>query len=247
VEQGDSRRTKQAITNTSLVPPPLRSLRKDHKKVSEDLLSFGPPSRPVGNGNNAPDTQLSWMLATICQRAADSWNSPSECVSTEDMLSSIDLENTDPLKPSGQVLISLDAVALYPSLEAEETSKVCAEMISRSGLWVETIDWEELGLYISLTSGEEEFSQEIIPQRRYRSGAKPQITTYEVLLGPLPRDKNKSKFLPPDRYPTQQEKNDLLSTLLHTAIKTLMTHHTYSWKGEVRLQKKGGPNGDKLA
>ena len=64
-EQGDFRRVKRAITNSALVPPPLRSLRKDHKKVPEELQSFGPPSRPVGDGNNAPDTQLSWMLATI--------------------------------------------------------------------------------------------------------------------------------------------------------------------------------------
>ena len=83
-EQGDFRRIKQAITNSSIVPPPLRSLRKDHKKVSDDMIVFGPPSRPVGNGNNAPNTQLSWLLASICQKAADSLSPPSECLSTED-------------------------------------------------------------------------------------------------------------------------------------------------------------------
>ena len=228
------------------MPPPLRSVRKDHKKVPDDLISFGPPSRPMGDGNNAPDTQLSWILATICQKAANSWNSKSECVSTEDMLSYIDRENGDPGKPSGQVIISLDAIALYPSLEAEETSNVCAEMIVNSGMWVEAIDWEEVGLYVSLTGGEEEFSKEIIPQRKFKAGAKPQITTYEV-IGPLPRNKNTSKFLSPDRIPTQQEKNRLLSVLLKNAIKTLMVNHTYRWKGEVRLQARGGPIGDKLA
>ena len=74
------------------------------------------------------------------------------------MLSYIDRENVDLEKPSGQVIISLDAIALYPSLEAEETSNVCAEMIVNSGMWVEMIDWEEVGLYVSLTGGEEEFS-----------------------------------------------------------------------------------------
>ena len=207
---------------------------------------FGPPSRPVGNGNNAPNTQLSWLLASICQKAADSLNPPSECLSTEDMLSSIDLENADVNKPSGQVIISLDAVALYPSLEAEETSRVCAELITSSGLWMESIDWEEVGLYISLTGNDDKFLQEIIPQRKYTAGAKPSVTTSEG-LGPLPRNKNKSKFLSPIRLPTQSEKNGMLATLLHTAIKTVMTKYTYSWKGEVRLQKSGGPIGDKLA
>ena len=39
----------------------------------------------------------------------------------------------------------------------------------------------------------------------------------------------------------------MLSTLLQTAIKVVMTNHTYSWKGEVRIQKRGGGIGDKLA
>ena len=149
-------------------------------------------------------------------------------------------------KPSNQVIISLDAVALYPSLEADKTSRVCAEMITSSGLWIESIDWEEVGLYVKLTGGDQLFSHEIIPQRRYTAGAKPSITTYEV-LGPLQRDKNKSKFLSPARLPSQEEKNALLATLLQTAMKTLMTHHTYRWKGEVRLQSRGQPIGDKLA
>ena len=245
-EQGDFRRIKQAITNASIIPPPLRSLRKDHKKVSDDMVVFGPSSRPVGNGNNAPDSQLSWLLATICQKAADSLCSPSECISTEDMLSSIDLENSDDLKPAGQVIISMDAVALYPSLEAEDSARVCAELITTSGLRVESIDWEEVGLYVTVTGHDGQFSNEIIPQRRYTAGAKPSITTSEI-VGPLQRDKNKSKFLSPARLPSHEEKNELLAVLLHTAIKTLMTNHTYSWKGEVRIQSKGGGIGDKLA
>ena len=153
--QGDYIRTKQAITNSSVIPPPLKSLRKDHKNIPEELLQFGPPSRPVGDGNNAPDSQLSWLLATICQRAADAIDFPSECVSTEDMLSCIDSENDDPHKPNGQVILSLDATGLYPSLEAEETSRICAEMIINSGLWIKSIDWEEVGLYVTLTGGED--------------------------------------------------------------------------------------------
>ena len=39
---------------------------------------FGPFSRQVGDGNNAPETQLSWLLAYICQRAADSFGSETD-------------------------------------------------------------------------------------------------------------------------------------------------------------------------
>ena len=55
-DQGDFRRVKMAITNSNIEPPPLRSVRKDHKQLPETQTSFGPPSRPIGNGNNAPDS-----------------------------------------------------------------------------------------------------------------------------------------------------------------------------------------------
>ena len=70
-EQGLTR-TNKANKISNVLPPLLRSLRKDHKKVPEERRMFSPPSRPVGDGNNAPDTQLSWLLASICQRA--SWD-----------------------------------------------------------------------------------------------------------------------------------------------------------------------------
>ena len=57
--QGDMRRLKMAMHNESVEPRPLRAVRKDHKVVPEEDRKFGPPSHPIGNGNNAPDTQLS--------------------------------------------------------------------------------------------------------------------------------------------------------------------------------------------
>ena len=39
----------------------------------------------------------------------------------------------------------------------------------------------------------------------------------------------------------------MLSALFRTAIETLITNHTYSWKVEVRLKRKGSGIGDKLA
>ena len=58
-DQGDFKRLKRAMANPQIIPPPLHSLRKDHKYIPPEMKQFGPPSRPVGDGNNAPDTQLS--------------------------------------------------------------------------------------------------------------------------------------------------------------------------------------------
>ena len=145
-----------------------------------------------------------------------------------------------------QVIISLDVVALYPSLEAEETAQICASMIVKSGVWFEAIDWEEAGLYIFLTGRSDCVSSECIPSMKYSSGPQPSITTAEV-LGPLIREKDKSKFNPSVRDPTVQEKKTILHQLLKTAIVTVMKNHTYKWNGEVRLQSTGGGIGDKLA
>ena len=62
------------MTNCDIIPPPLRAVRKDHKVMSADLEDIGPPSRPIGNGNGAPDTQLSWIMSSICKKAADTLN-----------------------------------------------------------------------------------------------------------------------------------------------------------------------------
>ena len=40
-------------------------------------------------------------------------------------------------------MISLDVVALYPSLEAEEAADICASKVVSSGLWFDVIDWQE--------------------------------------------------------------------------------------------------------
>ena len=245
--QGDMRRLKMAMHNECLEPPALRAVRKDHKLVPPELREFGPPSRPIGNGNNAPDSQLSWILATICQRAADSLNSQYECDSTQDMLAAIDEENANLHKPSNQVCFSLDAVALYPSMEAQETAEICSDLVVSSGLWIEAVDWEEVALYLVLTGATNGVSPDLLPTRKHSSGPKPCITTAEV-VGPIVRNRGeKSKFVSPQRSPTIEESKWMLKQMIKEGIVTVMKNHTYRWNNSYRLQSSGGGIGDKLA
>ena len=131
------------------------------------------------------------------------------------MLAAIDQCNQDPGKADNQVMISLDVVALYPSLEAEETSEICASMVVSSGLWFDAIDWEEAALYAVLTDGSDCVSSYCLPSRKFAAGPKPTITTAEV-MGPLHRKMDKSKFDPPAREATLQEKKAILHHLLKT-------------------------------
>ena len=209
-----------------------------------DQELFGPPSRPIGNGNNAPDSQLSWILASICEKAADAIGNPNECLSTEELLSAIDQENKNPV--SNQCCFSLDAVAMYPSLEPEETSMICATEVANSGLFFTAINWEEMGLYLVLTGQQHDMSEECLPTRKFSNGPSPTITTAEV-LGPIVRKPEDSKFNSPLRLPTEEEKKKILYYVVKHGIYTVMTNHTYRWNNEYKLQISGGPIGDKLA
>ena len=245
-KQGDMKRLKSAMINSSIYPPPLRSVRKDHKAVPENQKMFGPPSRPIGDGNSAPDSQLSWILTQICHKAADAIGSRTECRSTEEMLAEIDIVNGKEDRPHNQVCLSMDAVALYPSLEKNETAKICSRMIANSGLWLEAVDWNELGLYLVLTNSAGSVPAECLPTRKYRSGAAPTITTSEV-LGPMKRKPETSKFDSPLRQPEPEEAIQMLQQAIEQGILTVMSYHTYTWNEDIRLQSNGGPIGDRLA
>ena len=95
---------------------------------------------------------------------------------------------------------------MYPSMEKKETSDICAEMVVKSGLYFEAINWEEAG-------NTEGIPEQLLPTRKYSSGAKPSITTVEV-LGPLSRDPSKSKFNPPLQEPNQSEGRKMLKEVI---------------------------------
>ena len=109
------------------------------------------------------------------------------------MLAEIDSVNNNSKRLQNQVCLSMDAVALYPSLEKNETARICSTMVARSGLWLEAVDWEELGLYLVLTNSSGTISSECLPTRKYNAGQAPTITTLEV-LGPVKRKPQTSKF-----------------------------------------------------
>ena len=156
----------------------------------------------------------------------------------------IDQENEHPVHD--QCCFSLDAVAMYPSLEAKETSEICAAEVVRSGVFFTAINWEELGLYLVLTGQHHGISQECLPTRKFSNGSAPSITTAEA-LGPIIRKPEDSKFHHPARLPTEDEKKVILFRAVKHGIYTVMKNHTYRWNKSYKLQIDGGPIGDKLA
>jgi len=188
------------------------------KEISQSEETFGPPARPVGNGNNTQDSQLSWILATICDKAADSLENPSECLSTEDTV-------------HDQCCFSLDVKAMYPSLDPKETSDICAREVVRSGVFFTAINWEEMALFLVLNGQQDEISKECLPSTKYNSGPAPSITTAEA-IGPITRKPEDSKFNTPVCLPSEDEKREIMFRVVRYGILMVMRSHTYKWNKE---------------
>ena len=57
------------------------------------------------------------------------------------------------------VILSADVVALYPSLNIEFTTDKVCEMFHESKVEVKGVDYEEVGLYLSLTKTSEDIER----------------------------------------------------------------------------------------
>ena len=79
--------------------------------------------------------------------------------------------------------------------------------------------------------------------RRYNRGPKPGITTPEILSR---SDDTVSKFVPPTRIPTNDEKRMMIKLAIESLTKISLENHIYSFNGEIRLQSSGGAIGDSL-
>ena len=65
---------------------------------------------------------------------------------------------------------SADVVALYPSLNIEKVTEVVADMIKKSSVTLEGVDYDEIALYLALTKNNEELTlasiDDICPKRK---------------------------------------------------------------------------------
>ena len=124
------------------------------------------------------------MANLINEYLARIWKNEREnCASTEDLLSDFDKLNEKGLK--GDYFIgSADVVALYPSLDIELVAEVVKEMIIKSEVTIEGVDYEEVGLYIAVSYEKEELEkagiQDMCPKRKQKQGRKPTMTGQAV-------------------------------------------------------------------
>ena len=219
--------------------PPVYGLRKDHKKTNDEIK--GPPLRPVCSATTAYNSKLANLINEYLARI---WKNEREnCASTEDLLSDFDKLNEKGLK--GDYFIgSADVVALYPSLDIELVAEVVKEMIIKSEVTIEGVDYEEVGLYIAVSYEKEELEkagiQDMCPKRKQKQGRKPTMTG-QAVSNATAREK---VWQPAQKKPeTKKEKVLLIAEAVRIVLRFLLKNHLYCFEESRRRQKNGGPIG----
>jgi hypothetical protein len=252
---GHEARVQQAVRARFTKIPALDAMLKDHKEVPlEDL-----PVRPVCRASKSPNGILSDMVSDVLKILADDINEKeeSEVSSTEEMCAKITKLNEDLVaRETGlsreqigimkEVVVgSMDAKALYPSLESIQAAKIIESQILESEIeWV--VDEKALVYHIAATHTPEEIEKRnltsVCPKRRCKTGVRPGISSISI-TGTLKQRTESESWIEPDRNPTRQETRSLLAAAIGHAVKEIMANHVYTSGGILYLQTKGGSIG----
>ena len=137
-----------------------------------------------------------------------------------------------------RIIGSTDFKSYYQRLPVRRAAQM-ARMAEESELDLKTDD-VELGLFLASTLRREEVEamgwKEVVQERLHSAGATPGITSREILVrGPLCG----TKWKPPSRAPTEQERRQMLGKMLELSIIFCMENHFYLLGGEVKRQVNG--------
>ena len=247
----EDRLRESCLQNTCNVPP-LYLLWKSHKerKVNAEGEMELPQTRPVVSGCSGIGMSLSNILSDVVENIANARPDPIEVISSEDMLARVHEYNVQVDKgvdpDVDAVLLAVDCVQLFPSLRAIETSTVIreatTEIINKSGLKIEGLDFKEIAKYVRMNLSDVEIRNRkltrLVPFRKYRRGRFPGMTGNEATKRHIPEEE--SKFVYPNVDPTEEEKTNLFATALEIAVKFMFTHHVYTFGSERFKQRDSG-------
>ena len=214
-------------------------LRKDHKPYTDEII--GPPSRPVCDVNDTASYRLSYLVCLILREVTS--QSVTECISTEDMQASIDEINEYDEINGDTVIGSMDVKSLYPSLDIQLVIDVVGEEFDRSDIKIEGVEYDEVGLYISLNKNSEYIDRvnlsEYCPKRKRRR-RKPMMTGSGSAKN---KEKRFEPWLPAEKKPNIFVAKIMIKEALKIVLHLIMDNHMYHFNNVLRKQVKGGAIG----
>ena len=220
----------------------LYTLRKDHKTTFDQ--NVGQPVRPVCGAMSAYYRNLSHFMSVILTEV---WKAEeSVCLNTEEMLAGFKEVNDSRIME--EIIIgSADVKALYPSLDISFTVEKVCEVFYTSGIRIDGLNKEELGLYLALNRSEAVLRGagllQFCPWRKTNRGRPPTITGCA-----LDEDKTKrfKPWLPPSGKPDDDAVRRMFTEAMKVVISFIMENHLYTFDGQIKLQSEGGPIGLQL-
>ena len=136
---------------------------------------------------------------------------------------------------------SLDAEALYPSLDAIACAKLCRKLVEEACLDIVCVDNVWARLYIALNGTQVDVYTSgldgIIPYKRFKNGPWPGIDNINK------NSKNIRKWLNEPEKNSEAEKRKILGKVVEIAVKCTFETNFYQREGCLYRKKKGGAIG----
>ena len=140
------------------------------------------------------------------------------------------------------LVMSLDAEALYPSLQIQDVAKMCAERVANSNLEFQGVNWKWAAIYAALAFPELEILRQgladVVPRRKAKSGGEPTVLTVTT-------DDKKCRWKfhkAPETY-NEEEKRRVMAKVIEGMILGTFNNHVYKWETKIFRQLQGGPIG----
>ena len=146
---------------------------------------------------------------------------------------------------ANMVLIGIDVVNLYPSLEVEKVVDEIREAVKMSSMKWEEFDYREGVRYLALNWDHETCMKSnlrrVLPTKRDKRGTRPGVKG----AGPRGKDKgDKEQWIFRDVVLKDWEKQQIVAEVVSLATKSSMfRNHYYKFGGKMYHQAQGGPIG----
>ena len=147
------------------------------------------------------------------------------------------------------VIMSMDATALFPSIQIERSSEAVRKLIEESTIRLNDINEEELSRYLAVVLSDEEIQkhnfQDLVMVRKYRKGMKPRVTGREMSFY-WQKKVEESSWLQASRNPNEFELRRMLAVAVAWDVQRVMQCHVFGFMGKAYRQLEGGSIGIEL-
>lgn len=192
--------------------------------------------------NSSANDKMSNLFSIILSEVWKRDEGGSICMNKEEMAAEIDRVNREH-QCTNMIVGSTDVKALYPSLDVDFTiDKVC-EVFINSPIVISGVDYNELGLYLSVNMTVEELTSKQIdvfcPTRKTKRGRPPTITASGTANN---RNDRFSSWNTPVHSPNEYKQKHMLTEGLRVALKTVMRNHVYVFNKQINKTNKRWSN-----